>query len=452
MSFPIPIETFTAATSGHINPIPPPLRPCMSNILPTVLNRAFLSKGLQSTSTLVKHCTALTLTKCLIKLRRVISVFQENSIMLEENQTTGQWVRRARDLQKEVERRLPDVMVIIGTVQQSQKTNNPSSVLLRECALRLLGLYQTLFPRLVSEVKFDTGKLLENALESSQDSTSSRHNILQQLHVLRFLTNNDQFSGMSKMGKDVLTMNAHFFLHRQGSSHSQLYGILLLHAKSENLVIRGAAASLSNKILSSSILFMHDPEELDLWLQAFPRTRSSDSKVPDELTAVLGFLDDCIQRCFKTPYKYLEELPAFFNKGDTDDSHFATLPSPLLITVLEQFEAKTVAELLSPSDTLALTTFIRKLGIGLSTKSSGLDDSRIVHQKLVELVSKPVISGAADLHAALQRECTLFSNIINFIENPSSHSTHAGESIEEDNLPPFGISDCELFVKIPKQN
>lgn len=238
----------------------------------------------------------------------------------------------------------------------------------------------------------------------------------------------------------------------EGSLHSQLYGILLLHARSESLVIRDIAATLSNKVLSSSVLFMHDTMELDLWLQAIPRTKRGDNAmtqdgVPlsDEVTAVLGFLDDCIQRCSKTPYKYLEDLRVLFRKTEGNDVDFAVLPSPLLVTVLEQLEAKIRAKLLTPSDTLALITFTRKLAIGLSTKLSNLNDTRIIQQKFEDLISKStVISDSTIIQAGLQRECTLLSDIISFIENPISQPVHGESTIKSLHLLD---SDCKSHIK-----
>lgn len=146
----------------------------------------------------------MVLIKCLMKLSRVMSVFKKNSLALEENHTSGQWIQRVQDLQREAERRVPDVMVIIGMAQHNHISRNANSILLGECALRLLWLYQKLFPRLFSEVKFDTGKLLENALEPIQNTTLGHHSSLYQLHILRFLLDDDQFSGTTKMGKRFL--------------------------------------------------------------------------------------------------------------------------------------------------------------------------------------------------------------------------------------------------------
>ncbi|KAJ2932530.1 hypothetical protein H1R20_g4543, partial [Candolleomyces eurysporus] len=93
----------------------------------------------------------------------------------------------------------------------------------------------------------------------------------------------------------------------------------------------------------------------------------------DERLSVVAFLEDCVLRCLKTPYKYIEELERL--AGDAagegrDVDSGASLPSPLLITLVEQLEAKLISQggssgssavLLTPSDVLAIASYLRAL-------------------------------------------------------------------------------------------
>ncbi|KAJ2930741.1 hypothetical protein H1R20_g6371, partial [Candolleomyces eurysporus] len=93
----------------------------------------------------------------------------------------------------------------------------------------------------------------------------------------------------------------------------------------------------------------------------------------DERLSVVAFLEDCVLRCLKTPYKYIEELESL--AGDAagegrDVDSGASLPSPLLITLVEQLEAKLISQggskgssavLLTPSDVLAIASYLRAL-------------------------------------------------------------------------------------------
>lgn len=222
ISLPIPISSFLLAHSAHHDPSPPPLSSITANVLPSVLSKTHLTKGLQSSSGLVQHCTTLALLKCLLKLNNTLGTFHETARKLEEVRETGQWSKRSRELTLEVEKRVPDFMVIMAMVQQkhgmgSREPSNLQAALLAESALRLLWLYHKLFPRLASEVRFDVGKLLLGVFDpvithgptdsgdmdtddylnqASQDGLD----VLRQLHVLRLLKESDQFVWSNKSG------------------------------------------------------------------------------------------------------------------------------------------------------------------------------------------------------------------------------------------------------------
>jgi len=116
---------------------------------------------------------------------------------------------------------------------------------------------------------------------------------------------------------------------------------------------------LLQHILSQTILFQEDVDEPSLWLSALPTTRRSTGSVSpdgalltDEAESVITFLDDCVQRCMKTPYRYIEELQGVVKDDNTANDHLDLYPSPLLMAVVEQLNAKIGAKLLSPSDVL----------------------------------------------------------------------------------------------------
>lgn len=196
--------------------------------------------------------------------------------------------------------------------------------------------------------------------------------------------------------------------------------------------------------LSQTLLFQHDPHEVDLWLRSIPRSkRAPDAQAPDgtllsdEVTAVISFLEDCIQRCAKTPYRYLEDLQVFWSQnsspsleGDTRDS--STFPSPLLITVLEQLEAKFTRNLLSPSDCLATVTYIRKLALRLAGKVQVLQPFHSLAKRLGALVDKP---GPSSVMAAINREAQYLSAGLKQLEFPTSvsdeHNTAADAFLKE---------------------
>lgn len=181
-----------------------------------------MSKGLQSSSSLVQHCTALALAKCLGKYVNVIRAFQHVQKVLEEDEEDGQWSKRRREVEREVRRRVPEFQVIVGFSQQKPvettvqatdipPTNSMKLTLISESAQRLLWLYHRCLPSLVAEARFDVGKLLHVSLrrtarsindlpEEHLDVAIGLHTV-RELHVLRLLKESDQFSwsGKSRM-------------------------------------------------------------------------------------------------------------------------------------------------------------------------------------------------------------------------------------------------------------
>ena len=213
--------------------------------------------------------------------------------------------------------------------------------------------------------------------------------------------------------------------------HSPFCILLRALASTTISAIRTALSSLLRHILSQSILFQEDPHESDLWLKALPAIRLlSDEEVHDggplvdEADAVISFLDDCVQRCLKTPYRYLEEIRSLSQKTLTSNPEFEPeyqlqiYPSALLMTIVEQLDAKVANKLLIPSHVLGITSFIRKLLFYLSSKQLDLQFLHAVAGRIDEILrperlffqSFPIFSGAIRrevgmLHASLAFQC-----------------------------------------------
>ncbi|KXN88332.1 hypothetical protein AN958_07477 [Leucoagaricus sp. SymC.cos] len=363
ISFPVPRPSFYLPGTELYNPAPPPLQTILSNILPSdVGSKNILTKGLLSSSGLVQHCTALTLAKCLRKYAHVLQVFREVERALEISDTEeGPWAQRRKEVEKEIRRRVPEFQVILGFSQPklastqagaqvtpaSIKPPNPvRSALLQEIARRLLFLYHKHLPEVVAEARFDVGKALVNFDASVVDKldvgddeipeAAKRLYLIRKMHILRTLKESDQFVWTNKF------------------SHTEL-----------TLALRATLLDLLSHLLSSSILFEETPHEPNLWIASLPcplhppNVMSPDHvRLTDEAESVVTFLDDCIQRCLKTPFRYIEEMRNVSTSLNPDAQVF---PSPLVMTVAEQLDAKIKAGVLTASDVLAIASFMRIL-------------------------------------------------------------------------------------------
>jgi nucleolar pre-ribosomal-associated protein 1 len=208
-----------------------------------------------------------------------------------------------------------------------------------------------------------------------------------------------------------------------------------LHIETPFPVIQDASSALVTSLLSQSILFEHDPQEIELWLAALPRTRRpSKPNVPlsDEGDGILAFLDDCIQRCLKTPYRYLEECRSLLSAAPTQDMMDTgeppaytirplDMPSSLIMTFLEQLKAKaTSAKPLSPSDVLALATYFRKLAISLLCKQPNIQHALQISNCFGETLRAIGKSDEySEISRGVVREAQLLRDALEYLVNPT---------------------------------
>ncbi|KAF9224544.1 hypothetical protein BS17DRAFT_780022 [Gyrodon lividus] len=403
----VPASSFLLPGSNELyNPSPPPLSTIMANVLPPVGTKAHFTKGLQTGSAgIVQHCTALVLIKCLRKLAHVVRVFKMVEAALEEDEDEGQWSRRRNEVGKEARRRVPEFQVIVAFSQQNLSTsssNTTKHALLSESSQRLLWLYQECLADVVAEARFEVGKLVLNLAEGSLASLSlpgenavssigeedkeqapSPLQSVKQLHVLRLLSGTDQFAWAGKVAS---------------SSHTYLYVLLKTFCNTGVRALRTTLCKLLQHILAESVLFQEDPNEVELWLAALPSghvRRGQGTETPDgapltdEVDAIAIFIDDCVQRCLKTPYRYMEAMADLLQTHtssspdiSTDKHYGEAFASPLLMTVLEQVTAKMSGKLMTPSDTLAVFTFVRQLLVRLASKQEGYNGLRAILGKL----------------------------------------------------------------------
>ncbi|KAG2124689.1 ribosome 60S biogenesis N-terminal-domain-containing protein [Suillus clintonianus] len=427
ISQPVPVSSFLIPGNSIYQPDPPPLSTILESILPSVSTKMHFSKGLQSTSHLVQHCTALALARCLTKLSCVFRALQDVESALEEDET-GQWTRRHREVEREARRRVPEFQVVVAFSQMKVDAREVKLALLGESAQRLLWLYHLCFPQMVAEARFDVGKLLQGLVDASQDTVREAGSVcglhgLKQLHVLRLLQESDQFTWSGKVAN---------------SSNTYLHALLKIFCATPTRAVRSTLRSLLRKTLAESILFQEDPDEVDLWLDSFPTTcRGAGCEAPDgaaltdESDSVATFLDDCAQRCIRTPYRYLEALQDLLPM----ENSAVDAPSPLLMTVLEQFAAKLVGKLLTPSDALAITGFLRRLVFKLAGKSRDLTFLRIFSGKVDDAaIPGNLFSQYACVTDAIRREVSIMHRCFSHFQELRSRSEPSPSSEVEDFL------------------
>lgn len=116
-----------------------------------------------------------------------------------------------------------------------------------------------------------------------------------------------------------------------------------------------------------------------------------------ERLQLLSFLDDCVRRCIKTPYRYLEDVTAFMNEEGRSTPESRELPSPLLFTVFEQLQAKLAGHHIAASAGQVILDYASLLILAFSRKVSNLELALALARKLESCV----------IQAESKRESTL---------------------------------------------
>lgn len=120
-------------------------------------------------------------------------------------------------------------------------------------------------------------------------------------------------------------------------------------------------------------MFEHDHSELDIWLSALPSLSvGADLSQRAFLTVqqihLLSFLDECVRRCMKTPYRYIEEslglLPEYF----IPTVRPFELISPLMMTMVEQLRAKINGQHIATEAAGVVLAYLRRVVLGLAGK------------------------------------------------------------------------------------
>ncbi|WWD09124.1 hypothetical protein V865_007246 [Kwoniella europaea PYCC6329] len=442
ISLPTPsLNTFRQPVSAGADPSTAPFRshpPATSviieSILPAPLTKIHIMKGLQHTDGLVQHVTAITLARGLQKLSVVQELFSQIEKMIEdEPSTSGEnaWRRGRRELEMEARKRIPELSVIIAFAQKAATMAPPEpeteaelalaskSAMLTEIALRIFGLCNKTMPSMASEVKFDVGRLLVSASSASAERRARREaregsvisdsgsvasvgtmgtagmgggfgqargdvegfEALSQLHVLQLLGEVRDWNWMNKAA---------------GSQYTYLYHILLLYLSTRQSVTQLKTVSLLQHLLIPTLLYEHDPSELSIWLNALPR--ASDSASGPMLLAqqihLLSFLDDCFRRAIKTPYRYIEDAFAVV-PDHFEYSRPTEMISPVLMTIVEQLNAKILGQLISTEAAGVVLVYIRRITLGLVGKQKDLKFLLAIVGKLDELLERAKEAGQA---------------------------------------------------------
>jgi nucleolar pre-ribosomal-associated protein 1 len=170
-------------------------------------------------------------------------------------------------------------------------------------------------------------------------------------------------------------------------------------------------------------MFDHDPAELALWLEMLPRTRRMDVKPSPttilERLQLLSFLDDCVRRCIKTPYRYLEDVTAFMNEEGRSKTEAREMPSPLLFTLFEQLQAKLAGHHIAASAGQVILDYASLLILAFSRKVSDLEVALALARKLESCITQAEVKRESTLDS-LRQTCSELQSRIRYLSGETS--------------------------------
>ncbi|KAI7906920.1 ribosome 60S biogenesis N-terminal-domain-containing protein [Cokeromyces recurvatus] len=298
---------------------PPSPETILDNILPNVFNRSASSKGLQHASPLVRYTTMLVLSAAFQKYDKVAQSIKNVIMSLEnlemeqnrvnntsnedQNKPFENWKRCLENVREGLRRRVPDILILValhkrttnitvleGMDEEEIKCQNQ---LLQDTAFRIIRYYQEFIPETLMESNIDPGNFIPSDILNVKPGTL--------IHILTLFLNMPNFNWTNKSS---------------GSSVSHITTLLTLYMQTPYKYIRELTGKLLNQTLSGSFMFVHDPDEVKLWLMALPRNFSSTSNnliMSETQQAILQFLDNCINRFIKAQYKYTDQLVELVN-------------------------------------------------------------------------------------------------------------------------------------------
>ncbi|KAF1990798.1 hypothetical protein K402DRAFT_460209 [Aulographum hederae CBS 113979] len=331
--------------------VPPPVSIAIESILPGPLgqNRA-LARSLLSDSELISFFAIRILIVGLVKLRKVLQLFDEAGSSKRRSTSSGGkasrlWQEGSDRLAKEFRLRAPTMKEVLTACRRI----DASKPLQREAVTRLLRLYYEVLPKVALAEKFDLSMPLTTALASFESADGSEDNMsdwsgrtdtetrqLEKMTLEHLLVATQYAFGMQwfkKPGAPGLSPFAMLFrIESRGQSNStnadrQRDGA----QKSDDI------RSLLKRLLTNKFILQNETPT-----SPFVPLIAGLKLFPENMDELLAFLDECCARVVQKPIKYeddLEELRLEESGRDPKGETSSVKPvSNFVLAVLAQYE------------------------------------------------------------------------------------------------------------------
>ncbi|CAN6649479.1 nucleolar pre-ribosomal-associated protein 1 [Trichomonascus vanleenenianus] len=264
----------------------------VENVLPSMLSKSSLTKGLQSTVSLIRYFTVQLLFHSLKKLDMLQKLYAENK-----------WDLSA--VLQEISLRLPDIQTFttcLGTLGES-------STLLKTLALSVIAKYSIVYPELLLTSKFSLPGQYFLELQSADK--------LEGLKLLQAKSTLTVQARTNKIGK----------WYNKTGSYSMFTSLLRLGVFKTSLTEQ--VCDILRDLTSPTLLLQNETTVHPVHALIYSLQQVVDEN-EDQIEKIWSLIDEAVARCMRSPYKYIDML------AQKQDRPEQTL-SPLLITLAEQF-------------------------------------------------------------------------------------------------------------------
>ncbi|KAI1274158.1 ribosome 60S biogenesis N-terminal-domain-containing protein [Xylaria sp. FL0933] len=305
----LPVPRFFGRPNDYAA-VPPPTSVVLDNIIPPPMTLKAMTRCLTNKSKLISFYTIRLLVLALEKLGRALEMHREAS-----SSPNSIWQEAARRLGDDFQQRIPDIKEIINYY----RTLANEDYLQREATSRLILLYYEIIPQVALKAKFDVSPILLATIQKVEASDGTGEDmaisLLELEHlcaVAKYSPSMRWFARTAEMPTSPFTTLLRLYTERTTALSGDTLSQILSYVANEYQLVE------SHSELSG----------LDPLIAALKNAGSIDS-------AIWSFIDNCAERCSRTPTKYLEMIEQQLAKIDPEvQTNVRTCP--LLMSIAEQ--------------------------------------------------------------------------------------------------------------------
>ncbi|KAI0889010.1 ribosome 60S biogenesis N-terminal-domain-containing protein [Annulohypoxylon maeteangense] len=305
----LPIPSFFGHAKGYAR-VPPPTSVVLGNIIPLPMTLKAITRCFSIKSKLASFYAIRLLTLSIQKLGRALEMYREAS-----PSSDSLWEEAARRLLDDFYQRIPDMKDII----KCYLAMDQNDLLQRQAASRLLLLYYEVIPQFSLRAKFDVSPILLSTIKKVETSEETGEDMVMSLLELENLCAIAKYSP-----------NMRWFARTSDMSHSPFTTLLRLSVEKTTGLSNESLGNVLYWVASEHQLVENRPNSQGLY-PLIAALRSLENIDP----AIWTFLDNCAERCARTPVKYLEMIEEQLEKAKVaEDKNVITCP--LMMTIAEQ--------------------------------------------------------------------------------------------------------------------